>query len=152
MESITADYWGTFVAMIAAFAFLALLIERALYQVFDSKAWQWIEKYLDAQVGGDYLDLKPWISAVVSIAIVLQFNLDMVKVIFNSKDPHTLSMFATGLFISGGNIGVYKFFKRARQLKDAMAEQKLTQTKKQKGTGRQGVEKPKVIAAPKPVA
>jgi hypothetical protein len=132
MGTITEGYWETFVAMIAAFAFLAILIERALYQVFDSKVWKWIESNLDREVGADYLDLKPWISAAVSIAIVFEFNLDMVKAIFNSTQTHPLSMIVTGLFLSGGSTGVYKFFKRARQLKDAMAQQKIVEAKIEK--------------------
>jgi hypothetical protein len=128
MAQISSDYWTNFCAMIAAFAFLALLIERALYQVFDSSTWEWFEKKLDEQVGGDYFDLKPWISAFVSIAIVFKFKLDMVAVIFNKPDAHVMSMVVTGLFISGGSTGVYKFFRRARQLKDAMAEQKMALT------------------------
>ncbi|HUI30936.1 MAG TPA: hypothetical protein VLX91_12035 [Candidatus Acidoferrales bacterium] len=132
MGAINESYWETFVAIMAAFAFLALLIERALYQVFDSRIWKWVEAYLDRQTGLDYFDLKPWISAAVSIAIVFQFNLDMVRTIFNSTESHPLSMIITGLFVSGGSTGVYKFFKRARQVKDAMAEQKMTLVKTNK--------------------
>jgi hypothetical protein len=128
VAQISPDYWTNFSAMVVAFAFLALLIERALYQVFDSNAWEWLEKSLDKQVGGDYLDLKPWISVAVSIAIVFKFRLDMVAVIFGKPDAHVLSMLVTGLFVSGGSTGVYKFFKRARQLKDAMADQKMPPT------------------------
>jgi len=115
--------------MLAAFAILALPIERALYQIFHAKIWKWIEVNLDRQIGGDFLDLKPWISTAVSIAIVFQFNLDMIEAIFNSTEAHPLSMIVTGLFISGGSTGVYKFFKRARQIKDAMAHKKITRSK-----------------------
>ena len=46
MPKISPDYWENFVAIIAAFALLALIIERALYQIFDTKLWKKIEKLL----------------------------------------------------------------------------------------------------------
>ncbi len=129
MTQLGSTYWDNFATMVVAYAFLALLIERALYQVFDSKAWKTLEGKLTEQTGSDFTDPKPWISAAVSIWIVFLFRLDMIATIFNAKDPQWPSMALTGLFISGGSTGVYKFFKRARQLKDAMAADKLTQSK-----------------------
>ncbi|MFC1816815.1 hypothetical protein ACFL0M_12990 [Thermodesulfobacteriota bacterium] len=64
MPEISQDYWENFVAIIVAFAVLALIIERALYQIFDSKLWKKVERTLDQQVGGDYMDFKPWISVL----------------------------------------------------------------------------------------
>ena len=122
MPKISADYWENFVAIIAAFAVLALIIERALYQVFDTKLWKQLEKSLDTQAGGDYFDLKPWISACVSIAIVYRLKLDMVAMIYGADCPHNISLIVTGLFLAGGSTGIYKFFKRARILKEGIAE------------------------------
>ena len=62
MIEISANYWENLIGVLLAFALLALTIERALYQIFDSKLWSLIEEKLDGQAGGDYMDLKPWIS------------------------------------------------------------------------------------------
>ena len=122
MPEISPDYWENFVAIIVAFAVLALIIERALYQIFDTKLWKKIEKSLDKQAGGDYFDLKPWISAIVSIVIVYRLNLDMVAMIYGADRPHNISLIVTGLFLAGGSTGIYKFFKRARKLKEGITE------------------------------
>ena len=123
MPEISQDYWENFVAIIMAFAVLALIIERALYQIFDTKLWKKIEKSLDRQAGGDYLDLKPWISVIVSIIIVYRLNLDMVAMIYEVNHSHNISLIVTGLFLAGGSTGIYKFFKRARKLKEGITEE-----------------------------
>ncbi len=123
MPIISEDYWANFVAIILAFCVLALIIERGLYQIFDSKLWKKFEEVEYKQVGGDYLDLKPWIAAMVSIVIVYKFKLDMIAMIFKLDEPQTISLFITGLFVAGGSTGIYKFFKRARELKEAMKDQ-----------------------------
>ncbi len=122
MPEISQDYWENFIAIIVAFAVLALIIERALYQIFDTKMWGKIEESLDTQVGGDYFDLKPWISAIVSIVVVYRLNLDMVAMIYGADRPHNISLIVTGLFLAGGSTGIYKFFKRARKLKESITE------------------------------
>jgi len=132
MPQISSDYWENLVAVLFAFAILALIIERALYQIFDSRLWRFIEERLKKQVGGEFLDLKPWISALVSIVIVVRFKLDMIAMIFKKTQPQLLSMIVTGFFVAGGSTGIYKFFKRARQLKQRTLEEEL---KKSEGTG-----------------
>ncbi len=129
MPEISQDYWENFVAIIIAFAFLALIIERALYQIFDTKLWKKIETSLDEQMGGDYADLKPWISVLVSLVIVYTLNLDMVAMIYGADRPHNASMVVTALFLSGGSTGIYKFFKRARVLKESMTQAQAPQAK-----------------------
>ena len=119
------DYWENLVGVLLAFALLALTIERALYQIFDSKLWKLIEKTLDNQTGGDYLDLKPWISVVVSVTIAFRLRVDFIAVVLERENEEFLSMILTGLFIAGGSTGIYKFLKRARQLKDAAAAKQL---------------------------
>jgi len=132
MPQISSDYWENLVAVLFAFAILALIIERALYQIFDSRLWRFIEERLKKQVGGEFLDLKPWISALVSIVIVVRFKLDMIAMIFKKTQPQLLSMIVTGFFVAGGSTGIYKFFKRARELKQKTLEKEL---KKSEGTG-----------------
>ena len=39
-----------------------------------------------------------------------------------ADSPHNISLIVTGLFLAGGNTGIYKFFKRARKLKEGIAE------------------------------
>lgn len=129
MPEISQDYWENFVAIIIAFAVLALIIERALYQVFDTKLWKKVEQNLDKQVAGDYLDLKPWISAFVSLLVVFRLNLDMVAMIYNADRSHTISLVVTGLFLAGGSTGIYKFFKQAREIKDLAKRKEITKLK-----------------------
>ena len=74
MITISGDYWENLLGVLLAFALLALTIERALYQVFDSKLWRFIEKWIDGQVGGDFADLKPWISVGVSTLVAIRFS------------------------------------------------------------------------------
>lgn len=123
MPTISEDYWANFAAIVLAFSVLALIIERGLYQIFDSKLWKKFEEEQNKQLGGDYLDLKPWIAAIVSIVIVYKFKLDMIAMIFKLDEPQTISLVITGLFVAGGSTGIYKFFKRARELKEAMNDQ-----------------------------
>ncbi len=119
LNSFAAD-WKNFIGFFSVFALVALIIERALYQIFDSKLWIRIEEKLDDQVGGDFMDLKPWISVAICVAIALHFEVDLIaRVLEKPEDP--LSMVLTGLFLAGGSTGIYKFLKRARKVKDAGA-------------------------------
>ncbi len=128
MPEISNAYWENFVAIAIAFVVLALIIERALYQVFDTKLWTQVEKILDRQLGGDFMDLKPWIAVAVSIVIVFNFKLDMIAMIYKADKPDTISLVLTGLFLSGGSTGIYKFFKRARKLQEAINQQEIAKT------------------------
>jgi hypothetical protein len=107
------------------FAFLALIIERALYQIFDSKLWKKFEETINQQTGSDFLDLKPWISVAVSIWVVIQLKLDMIAQIYQKAEPSLSTMILTGLFIAGGSTGIYKFFKRARKLKETINQEEI---------------------------
>ncbi len=122
------DYWENLVAIVVAFSVLALIIERGLYQIFDSKLWKKVEETMDHQTGGDFMDLKPWISVIISEIIVFSFKLDMISMLFKIPDTRTISLFITGLFIAGGSTSIYKFFKRARELKDAINKQAILKT------------------------
>ena len=72
------------------------------------------------------MDLKPWISVLVSSVVVFRLNPDIVAMIYNADRSHTISLVVTGLFLAGGSTGIYKFFKRSRELKEAMKEKKIT--------------------------
>ena len=120
MIGISENYWENLIGVLLAFALLALVIERALYQIFDSKLWRLLEKKLDEQAGGDYLDLKPWISAAISLAIAFRLQVDFIAVVLERENAEFLSMVLTGLFLAGGSTGIYKFLKRARKIKDTV--------------------------------
>lgn len=111
--------------IILEFFILALIIERALYQIFDSKLWRFLEKKLDEQVGGDFLDLKPWIAIGVSIWIIHYLNFDIIGIIFvvnytpGISGPLSVTEILTGLFIAGGSTGFFKFFKKLRLIRKA---------------------------------
>ncbi len=124
MIEISENYWENLIGILGMFTLLALAVERALYQIFDSKLWRRLEKYLEEQVGGDYLDLKPWISVIVSLVIAFQLKVDVIATILRKNEPEILSMVLTGFFLAGGSTGIYKFLKRARKLKDATAQDK----------------------------
>ena len=127
MIEISEHYWENLIGVLLAFALLALTIERALYQIFDSKLWRLIEQKWDEQVGGDYMDLKPWISVAVSVTITLRLQVDFIAVVLERENVDLLSMILTGLFLAGGSTGIYKFLKRARKIKDAAAASKLSE-------------------------
>ena len=126
MIEISANYWENLIGVMLAFALLALAIERALYQIFDSKLWRLIEEKLDAQAGGDYLDLKPWVSVAVSVTITLRLQVDFIAVVLERENVEFLSMVLTGLFLAGGSTGIYKFLKRARKIKEATVSATVT--------------------------
>jgi len=126
MTESNAIAWEALLSTLVIFAFLALIIERALYQIFDSKLWQKFEEAINQQTGSDFLDLKPWIAAAVSIWVVIQLQLDMIARIYQKAEPSLSTMILTGLFISGGSTGIYKFFKRARKLKEAVSQEEIS--------------------------
>jgi len=126
-QDIAAFSWDNFFIWITGFAFLAILIERSLYQMFTLKLWKNLEDMIDKAVGGDYLDLKPIISALVAIYLVFTFDLDMIAFMFQ-KPTYRFSKVLTGLFLAGGSKGVYKFLKRAREIRDLTYQQKISKT------------------------
>lgn len=122
MTELPAWYWENLIRYFIVYALLALMIERALYQIFDSKLWRFIEKRLDVQSGSDFMDLKPWISVAVSVAIVFRLDLDLIAIVL-VRDPQNhepISKVLTGLFIAGGSTGIYKFLRRARKMKEVV--------------------------------
>jgi len=110
----------TVATVIVTFAILAVIVERALYQIFDTKLWKKLEELLDDWAGGDFYDLKPWLSDVICIMLAWQLKLDMIQALYHpGAEAQPYSIILTGLFIAGGSTGVYKFFKRLRKVKEA---------------------------------
>ncbi|OQX23261.1 MAG: hypothetical protein BWK80_26990 [Desulfobacteraceae bacterium IS3] len=110
----------TFIEILLQFAVLSLIIERSLYQVFDSKIWKnCLEKRIDEQLGGGFFDIKPLISICVSVSIIYRFKLDMIaNLLERPEQPTLLSMLLTGFFVAGGSTGIYKFFKQLRKVRE----------------------------------
>ena len=73
------------------------------------------------------MDLKPWISVIVSLLVVFTVKIDMIAMIFKKSDPQNVSLVISSLFIAGGSTGIYKFLKRARELKEATQRQKIAE-------------------------
>jgi len=125
----------TFIEILMQFALLSLIIERSLYQVFDSKIWKdYIEKWIDNQIGRCFFDIKPFISICVSVSVIYRFKLDMIaNLLGKPEQPTLLSMLITGFFVAGGSTGVYKFFKQLRKLKEAHFELEMMKNKAEAG-------------------
>ena len=121
----------TFIEIMLQFAVLSLIIERSLYQVFDSKIWKdYLEKRIDEQLGGGFFDIKPFISICVSVSIIYRFKLDMIaNLLERPEQPTLLSMLLTGFFVAGGSTGIYKFFKQLRKVKEAHFKMEMQKEK-----------------------
>jgi len=116
---------------------LAIALERALYQVFETKIWKKLEELTDKAIKSDILDLKPWISIIIAYILVQQLGLDLIQTIMDSSTTKAaegsdtnhfsfLHKVITALFLAGGSTGVYKFLRRVRNVKEAEAENKVT--------------------------
>lgn len=106
------------------FIVVSLMVERGLYQIFQTKLWRFLEKELDERVGGDYADLKPWISIVVCLYVAFSLELDLPAFLFNSK-PDFIRIALTGLLLSGGSTAIMWIFRRAGAIKSAAHQAKL---------------------------
>jgi len=113
---ISDQYLENLAGILTAYAILAILVERALYQIFHSKAFTKLEELLDRQTS-DAFDLKPWLSMALCIKIATTIELDMVAELFR-REPAQITTWVTGLFIAGGSSGVYAFWKNARTLRN----------------------------------
>jgi hypothetical protein len=123
MFALSADYYQNILAHLFVFVVVAIVIERALYQVFDMKLWRWLESALDRNLTGgqDLFDLKPWINKAVCIWLVFSFDVDMVSTIFVASASVPVTKIITGLWLSGGATGVYKTFKAIKERKKQMS-------------------------------
>lgn len=116
------------------FAILSIIIERSLYQIFDTKLWSYFEKeIIQKKYDVHFIDPKPWISVGVSFSIIFYFNLDVIILLLTPLKGDISSTFLTlilsGLFISGGSTGMYKFLKKVRKLRELSIEVKKEKLK-----------------------
>ena len=106
------------------FTIVSLMVERALYQVFQTKLWKHAETKFNSLLGGDYADLKPWVSIAICVYIAFSLKLDLPAFLFKQK-PEMVRIVLTGLLLSGGSTALMWIFKRARAVKDAAHGAKL---------------------------
>ena len=52
MFSLSSDYYQNVMGHLFLFVVVAIVVERALYQVFDMKLWRWLEGALDRNITG----------------------------------------------------------------------------------------------------
>ena len=115
------NWWETVFQLLFAFGTLSIIIERSLYQIFNTKTWERIEKHIDERYGEDIIDLKPFVSIIICISVVFRMDLDMIAQLFN-KDCNTSTLILTGLFLSGGSTTVYETLKRYKEMRDMKME------------------------------
>jgi len=115
-----SEYWESTLQTLFAFMVLSVVIERALYQIFNMAMWQKIEDFIDS-LSSNVLDLKPWVSIGICSSIVFKLKLDMIATLFD-KTPDTPTMMLTGLFLSGGSTTVYEFLKTMKQIREIKVE------------------------------
>lgn len=92
------------------------MIERSLSQIFSTKLYRFMELTIDKVIGSDILDLKPWISLIVSIYICFKLELDLFTMVFD-KQPQDCTIVLTGMFMAGGASGIVQFIKTLKAIK-----------------------------------
>jgi hypothetical protein len=117
------SYENLFIWMMG-FVILSLMVERGLYQVYQTKAWKKAEEKFNDLMGGDYADLKPWVSIAVCVYIAYSLKLDLPAFLFKQK-PEIVRIVLTGLLLSGGSTALMWIFKRAGAIKAAAHGAKL---------------------------
>ena len=117
------ENWNILLWALVQFSILALVVERALYVIFEWKVFERLEDFLFDR--GEWLDIKPLISCVVSIFIVTLMKVDMLAVLFGADAVTTPGMWITGLFVAGGSKAVFIMFKRLRELRDANVQAQI---------------------------
>lgn len=104
------------VNLLFSYAFGSLVIERSLSQIFSTKLYKFAEASMDKIIGSDILDLKPWISLIVSIYICFKLELDLFTMVFD-KQPQDCTIVLTGMFMAGGASGIVQFIKTLKSIK-----------------------------------
>lgn len=102
--------------LLFSYIFGSIMIERALSQIFSTKLYRFMELTIDKVIGSDILDLKPWISLIVSVYICFKLELDLFTMVFN-KQPENCTIVLTGMFMAGGASGIVQLIKTLRSIK-----------------------------------
>ncbi len=114
------ESWDAILWILIKVSILSLVIERALYVIFEWLVWGRVERFLEERLGA-WFDLKPPISMAVGVLLALLVRVDLVSLLFDSVEVTTAGMIVTGLYIAGGSKAVFLMFDRIRTLRDAKA-------------------------------
>lgn len=106
------------------FGLLAIVIERALYVVFEWEAFKRFEAFT-AERGWVWFDLKPPISVAVGAWLATLLSFDITAVVTATEAVSEGGMIVTGFFLAGGSKGFFKFLKSIRELRDARKQAEL---------------------------
>ncbi len=119
------ESWDAILWILIKVSILSLVIERALYVVFEWKVFERFEKFLFDR--GEWLDVKPPISMAIGVLLAFLVGIDLVSMLFSTVEPTTAGMIVTGLYIAGGSKAVFLMFKRMRELRDAKTETSIAE-------------------------
>lgn len=119
------ENWEGLTWAFVQYSALAIIIERALYVIFEWDAWRHLETRLQAEGAWYWLDLKPPISIAAGIGIAFALGLDIPHAIVGVDASAIWSTAASGLVLAGGSKGVFVMLARRREIRDAVAEKAI---------------------------
>jgi hypothetical protein len=112
--------WPVLLEALSVLVVLAMLVERALAQLFDSHWFLAIEiERADRGLG----TFKPLIAFVASAAICVLWNFDVVTILLGKQVDTLLGGILTGAVVAGGSKGAMKLFENVLGWRSGKAEQ-----------------------------
>jgi hypothetical protein len=112
--------WPVLLEALSVLVVLAILVERALAQLFDSHWFLAIElERADRGLGS----FKPLIAFVASAAICVLWNFDVVTILLGNQVDTLLGGILTGAVVAGGSKGAMKLFQDVLGWRSGKAEQ-----------------------------
>ena len=124
------ENWDAVLWILVRFAILSLVIERALYVVFEWALFEKLESILDSKIG-IWFDVKPAIAIAVSVLAIAELDIDLIAALF-ATPATTAGLVLTGLYVAGGSKAVFMMFDRFRELREAKATAEITKVLKSK--------------------
>ncbi len=118
------ENWNAILWILVKISILSLVIERALYVIFEWLVWGQLERFLETRLGA-WFDVKPPISMAVGIFLAFLVGIDLVSMLFSTVEATTAGMIVTGLYIAGGSKAVFLMFDRLRALRDAKVQAQI---------------------------
>lgn len=112
--------WPVLLEALSVLVVLAMLVERALAQLFDSHWFLAIELERSDRGLGSF---KPLIAFVVSAAICALWNFDVVTILLGNQVDTLLGAILTGGVVAGGSKGAMKLFQDVLGWRSRKAEQ-----------------------------
>lgn len=132
---------GALAVWIVGFITISLMVERGLFQIYQTKLWRGLEAGFDVLVKKlltrlnfstlnnkgeerDFADLKPWVSIAVCLYIAFSLKLDLPAFFFDSEsEPVRIAL--TGLLLSGGSTSIMWMLRRTGEIRNAAHQVKL---------------------------